>query len=75
MQLPTPVYRVRRRFRTATRSLVERSRFLLAHATRPFDGPAPNWTVYTIFVLLLLLCGSVLANVLFLAIFLIVAYG
>lgn len=75
MQLPTPVYRYARRFRAARRSLAGRAAFLLAHATRPFDGPAPNWTVYTIVALLLLLMGSLLANVLFLVIFIIAAYG
>jgi hypothetical protein len=75
MQLPTPVYRARRRLRSAWRTAGERTLFLLAHATRPFTGPAPNWVVYTIFVLLLLLIGSVLANILLLGIFLIAIYG
>ena len=48
----------------------------VAHATRPFAGNTPpNWYVYGTFVLLLALVGSVLLNVLLLALFLIARYG
>ena len=48
----------------------------IAHATRPFAGNTPpNGYLYGTFVLLLALVGSVLLNVLLLALFLIARYG
>lgn len=75
MQFPTPFYRHLRRTRTAVRTFRARLGFLVAHATRPFAGPAPNWTIFTIFVLGVMLALSLLGNIGFLSLFLIAAFG
>jgi len=75
VQLPTPVYRHMRRSRAALRTFRARVGVLVAHATTPFTHGPPNWTVYTIFVLILTLIVSVLANIAFLSLFLIATLG
>ncbi|MEI7769710.1 MAG: hypothetical protein WCI67_06975 [Chloroflexales bacterium] len=74
MHLPTPVYRHARHLRSAIRAAHRWWRSRRNHATRRRTWPTPSLRI-VLLVLLVLLTVSLLANLLFVSIFLIAAYG